>query len=187
MMTSNIVSALTTPFIAGLENAWPNCTPARARPALGKTNYGKGISRDHSEICKSSTLTAHQLSVKDMCRIPLITATVLMQKNQNANMTMNVPANIPINLTVSPSGNPLVLKASAGNTSGARRPKEINPAAVYPAGPTETYIPGLVEGLGSALVMSRCMYMLYIIKATVHDKPCNITAPTHISNACPGG
>lgn len=52
-----------------------------------------------------------------------------------------------------------------------------------PAGPTETYIPGRVEGCGSALVINLCMYIAYIIRATVQASPCNMTAPTQMFNA----
>lgn len=95
------------------------------------------------------------MRVKDIFLTPITTATVLMQKNQNAKIKMKIPAIAPITLRISPSATELTPKMFPGNVDGARLPRLINPAAVYPAGPTETYIPGLVEGVGKALVIKR--------------------------------
>jgi hypothetical protein len=134
-------------------------------------------------VCIGDRLTAHQFSVKVILRTPATTATVLMQKNQKANKMMKIPDIVPTTRTISPSGMEFCVKAFVYRILGACTPSETNPAAVYPAGPTETYMPGRVEGAGSELVMSLCMYMAYIISATTQARPCSITAPIHIGSA----
>ena len=81
---------------------------------------------------------------------------------------------MPRALTTSPVATLSTPNQLGGSTLRARSPSITNPAEVYPAmhqslgrsgkhiwdlpaGPTDTYIPGLVGGLGNAPVMSRWM------------------------------
>lgn len=71
-ITNRTVKALQMPLMTVLLKTLPICIAAKVRPALGKTK-------------------AHQLSVKRIRRTPARTATVLMQKNQKAKITMKMP------------------------------------------------------------------------------------------------
>lgn len=75
-------------------------------------------------------LTAHQLRVNDIFRIPANTATELMQKNQNANSITKIPPMVPMTLTMSPSGTSLDVNAFVFRMFGACVPKDTKPAAV---------------------------------------------------------
>lgn len=158
-MTSSIVNALATPRMPALFKAPPICIVARVSPAFGKMN-------------------AHQFSVNVMRRIPVATAMVEMQKNQKAKRMMKRPERMPRSLTRSPSGSDRSVNWPFGTTLGACVASEMRPAAVYPAGPTDTYMPGRVGGDGNSPVMRRCVYSEYMRSATTHASPWKATAPT---------
>lgn len=111
IITISRVKALHTPLIPGLEKTAPTWIAANVSPALGKTN-------------------AHQLRVNDILRRPATTATVLMQKNQKAKMTMKMPAIIPSALTMLPSESVERPKTLGGKILGAFLPSWMSAAEV---------------------------------------------------------
>jgi hypothetical protein len=138
MITSAIVRALQMPLMPGLSSTAPAWIAARVKPPLGKTK-------------------AHQFREKVIFLTPAITDTVETQKNQKEKRMRKKPARMPMSLITSPMGSDVMPKYSPEKTFGACRPREIRAVAVYPAGPTETYMPGRVGGVGRELTMSRCV------------------------------
>lgn len=110
--TNKIVNTLATQLIPGLLYTFPSSMTASVSPAFGNMN-------------------AHQFKVKLICRIPAITATVEMQKNQKEKSITKPPATNPIICTILPSAKVLSpLNAIIGSTFGAWLASEINAADV---------------------------------------------------------